>query len=170
MVSLGGLVGAVVMAGFGAVVAWNGWTAHTDERELVGDAVDVTAEVKAVGSSRTEERVDVDGGGSHTRTRHVPRIEFEYTYDGASYTASNVDPPADGVDTVRKYSSESRARAHLDEYEEGERVTAYVDPDRPGEGFLEAETNTVRNLVTVLFGGAVVLIGGVFFGYSLVVA
>jgi len=169
VVSLGGLLGSVVMGGFGAVFVWNGWTAYTEEQELVNDAVDVTAEITNIGTSETQTRVDVDDGGSYTKTEYVPQISFEYTYSGETYTASNLGPPAGGLDETHKYSSESRARSHLDDYEQGGRVTAYVDPDHPGGGFLEKETNTVRNLGSVVFGAVFILLGIVFFGYSLIV-
>lgn len=159
MVSLAGAAGALVWSGLGAVVAWNGWTAHVDERERVDNAVEVRAEIVDVGASETQERVDVEGGGTTTRTRYVPWIAFEYEIDGESYTANNVEPPSEGVDATRKYGSESRAREHLDDYEAGETVTAYVDPAAPAEGFLERETNALRNLGSVAVGGILVLTG-----------
>jgi len=168
MVSVGGIAGAPLACGFGGIIAWNGWTAHTEERELIGDAADVTAEITNVGASEAQERVDVEDGGSYTKTVYVPQITFEYTFEGTTYTAGNVGPPADGVDHTHKYSSESRARDHF-EYEEGDRVTAHVSPDQPGEGFLEKETHTVRNVGTMLFGGLFVAVGLVSFGLSLLV-
>lgn len=159
MVSIQGLAGAVVAGGFGAVIAWNGWTAHVDEKERISDAVDVDAVVTNISTSQTEERVDIEDGGSTMRTQYVPHIAFEYTFDGQTYTANNVEPPADGVDAVAKYRSESRARSHFDQYEEGQQITAYVDPEVPAEGFLEKETNTLRNIGSILFGGLFILIG-----------
>ncbi len=158
MVSIQGLAGAVVAGGFGAIVAWNGWTAHVDEKERLSDAVEVDAVVTNISTSQTKERVDIENGGSVKKTRYVPHIDFEYTFDGETYTANNVEPPSDGVDTVPKYGSESRARSHLDQYEEGGRITAYVDPELPAEGFLEKETNALRNIGSILFGGLFILI------------
>jgi len=169
MVSVGGVIGALVWSGFGGVVAWNGWTSYTDEQTRVGDAVEVRAEITDVGASETEERVDIEDGGTTTRTRYVPQIAFDYTFRGESYTADNLNPPSGGVEATSRYNSESRARGHLDEYEEGDAVTAYVDPDEPGEGFLTRETNTLRNLALVAAGGVFAAIGVVFLVAALVV-
>ena len=169
MVSVGGVIGALVWSGFGGVVAWNGWTSYTDEQTRVGDAVEVRAEITDVGASETEERVDIEDGGTTTRTRYVPQIAFDYTFRGESYTADNLNPPSGGVETIPRYGSESRARDHLDEYAEGDAVTAYVDPDEPGEGFLTRETNTLRNLALVAAGGVFAAIGVVFLAAALVV-
>jgi len=168
MVSIEGVAGAFVWAGFGAVIAWNGWKSYTDEQDRVGDAVAVSAEITEVGASETEERVDVEDGGTRTQTRYVPQVAFSYSFDGESYTADNLRPPADGVDATEKYSSESRARKHLDEYAEGDSVTAHVDPGAPGEAFLRAETNDLRNLGFVAVGGLFVVTGIGFFGAALV--
>lgn len=169
MVSVGGVIGALVWSGFGGVVAWNGWTSYTDEQTRVGNAVEVRAEITDVGASETEERVDIEDGGTTTRTRYAPRIAFSYTFRGESYTADNLNPPSGGVEAIPRYGSESRARDRLDEYEEGDTVTAYVDPDEPGDGFLTRETNTLRNLGLVAAGGVFVAIGAVFLVAALVV-
>jgi hypothetical protein len=159
MVSIQGLAGAVVAGGFGALIAWNGWTAHAEQKALLNDAVEVDAVVTNISTSQTKERVDIENGGSTMRTQYVPHIAFEYTFDGETYTANNVEPPAGGVDTASKYRSESRARSHFDRYEEGQRTTAYVTPESPAEGFLERETNALRNIGSMLFGGLLILIG-----------
>ena len=169
MVSVGGVIGALVWSGFGAVVAWNGWTSYTDEQTRVGDAVEVRAEITDVGALETEERVDIEDGDTTTRTRYVPQIAFDYTFRGESYTADNLKPPSGGVETIPRYGSESRARDHLDEYAEGDAVTAYVDPDELGEAFLTRETNTLRNLTLVAAGGVFAAIGVVFLAAALVV-
>ncbi len=88
--------------------------------------------------------------------------------DGESHASRNIEPPAGGTDTIDNYSSPDRAREQL-EYEEGQTVTAHVDPERPGEAFLERETHTVRNLGLVGLGGVVAALGVAGALYSLVV-
>lgn len=127
------------------------------------------AEVVEIGVSEHEERVDIEDGGTTTRTRYAPQIRFEYEFDGETYTAGNVNPPAGGVDAIPRYGSESAAREALAEYTKGKTVTAYVDPQTPDEGFLERETNTLRNLGLVAIGGVVVAAGVAFPLASLVV-
>lgn len=170
MASVGNALVSLVPVGIGAVIAWNGWTGYTDEQELVGNAVETQAKITDIGATGQDQPRDGDDPGtSSTHAEYVPQIVFEYTVEGETYTATNVDPPAEGVGTTPRYSSESRARTHFEEYEEGETVTAYVDPARPDEGFLERETNTVRNLGYVVLGGALGLAGIAGVGYSLVV-
>lgn len=169
MVSIEGAAGGLLIAGFGAVLAWNGWTAYDDEQQAVDNAVEVQAEVTSIGVAENEQRVDIEDGGTTTRTRYAPQIRFEYDFEGETYAAGNINPPAGGVEAIPRYGSESRARSALDEYEEGGTVTAYVDPQNPTEGFLERETNTVRNLGLVAVGGVVVAAGAAFLLASLVV-
>lgn len=169
MVSIEGAAGGLVVAGFGAVIAWNGWTAYDDEQRALDNAVEVRATVTDIGVTTHEEQVDIENGGTTTRTRYAPQIRFEYDFEGETYTAGNINPPAGGVDAIPRYGSESRAMSSLDEYDEREVVTAYVDPQQPGEGFLEREANTLRNLGSVVFGGLFVVAGVAFLLASLVI-
>lgn len=151
----------------GALIAWNGWRGYANERELIEHAQPVQAEITGLGASGRTERRDLDDGGTTTVTTYVPRVTFEYTIDGESHTSRNIEPPAEGMDTIDNYSSPNRAREQL-EYEEGQAVTAYVDPDDPGEAFLERETHTVRNLGLVGIGGVMTALGVAGALYSLV--
>lgn len=170
MADIGSALGALIPIGIGTIVAWNGWVGYTNEQELVGNAVEVQAEITDIGASGQDQpRDENDPGRGATHTQYVPQLVFEYTFEGETYTSTNVDPPAEGVETTNRYSSESRAREHFEEYEEGQTVTAHVDPAQPGEAFLERETNTVRNLGLVALGGLLMLAGVVGIGYSLVV-
>ena len=101
-------------------------------------------------------------------TTYVPRVTFEYTIDGESHTSGNIEPPTKGTDTIDNYSSPDRAREQL-AYEEGQTVTAHVDPERSGEASLERETHTVRNLGLVGPNGVVAAVGVAGALYSLVV-
>lgn len=169
MVSIEGAAGGLVIAGLGTVVAWNGWTAYDDEQQAVDNAVEVQAEVTDIRVTEHEERVDIEDGGTRTRTRYAPQLSFEYDFEGETYTAGNRHPPAGGVDAIPRYGSESQAREALASYTVGETVTAHVNPANPGEGFLERGTNTVRNLGLVAVGGIVSAAGLAFLIGSVVV-
>ena len=169
--SINALLGSVVWTGIGAVVAWNGWTSYSGRQSRVEDATEVRAEITDVGVSEQRRAIDDDdgeGGAGATRTEYAPRLTFEYTFDGERHTASNVEPPSGGVEQRHRYPSESGAREHFD-HEIGDTVTAHVDPARPGEGFLEPETGTTRDLVLAVGGGAMALLGVAFAVASVVV-
>ncbi|MBB6647161.1 DUF3592 domain-containing protein [Halobellus sp. MBLA0160] len=168
--SFGPAIGSLLWTGLGAVIAWNGWQSHTDEQERVGDAVEVQAEITDLGVTETQQATDENEAGPRTtRTEYAPRVTFEYAFEGDEYTSDNVEPPSAGADTTVRYPDESGARSHLEEYDEGQTVTAYVDPDAPGEGFLERETNTVRNLAIVGVGGLMMVVGVAALAASVVV-
>jgi len=167
MASIENALVSLFPVGIGALIAWNGWRGYADERKLIERAQPVQAEIVDVGVSGRTERRDVDDGGTTTVTTYVPKLTFKYTVDGESYTSGHVEPPAEGVDTTHNYSSRDRAREHF-EYEEGQAVTAHVDPERPGEAFLERETHTARNLALVGLGGVVAAFGVAGVLYSLV--
>lgn len=57
-------------------------------------------------------------------------LEYRYTVDGKTYTSTNVCP---GIGDGDCYGPPEEVAAR---YEEGESVTAYVDPDDPSRAFL----------------------------------
>jgi hypothetical protein len=169
MASLNGLLGSVVWTGIGVIVAWNGWASYSGQRGRVENAKEVQAEITDIDVSTQRRAIEEnEGGAGATRAEYVPQVTFEYTFDGEQYTASNITPPSKGVDAAYRYPTESGAREHF-AYDISEAATAYVDPARPAEGFLEAETNTVRNLAIVALGSVMILLGVVFAAVSVVV-
>lgn len=88
-------------------------------------------------------------------------VRYAYRYGGDRYTSTNVYPGA----SDKQFDDEESAREVAETYAEGDTVTAYVNPERPGESYLiEADTGgTVLGsvvlvllglLVTVVFGGS----------------
>jgi hypothetical protein len=155
------LLGSVLRTGIGAVVAWNGWRSDGGRRSRVADATEVRAEITDVGVAAERRAIDADdgeGGAGATRTEYVPRVTFEYTFDGERHTASTVEPPSAGAEATHRSPTESGARDHHD-HEVGDTVTAHVDPARPGEGVLEPATGTTRDLVLAVGGVAMVVLG-----------
>ena len=85
-------------------------------------------------------------------TDYVLRATFNYTYEGETYTATNVYPGK----LPRDFSTREKARSQLEGYESGDTVTAYVPLDSPGEAFLKHESNN-KPLFVMGFGVLFVL-------------
>ena len=85
-------------------------------------------------------------------TEYSPTATFNYTYEGETYTSSNVFPGR----LPREFGSEADAKSQLSEYESGENVTAYVPPASPGNAFLKHESSNKPFLV-IGVGGVFVL-------------
>ncbi len=96
--------------------------------------IDEAEEVEAVVLDTEIEEIEGRGGSSGYR----PNVEYEYEYDGLTYTSDNVFPS--GV-FERTYSTKDEARSVLSQYEE-ENTTAYVDPSDPETSFLRATTTS----------------------------
>lgn len=60
------------------------------------------------------------------------RIQFEYTYNGKHYRSDLLYP----MDSLRVFNNRQKANRFIDNHDEGETVTAYLDPAHPGEAFL----------------------------------
>jgi len=110
-------------------------------------ALESTETVDATLVSTSVETLDQRRG-----TAYTPQATFEYSYQGASYTASNVYPGP----LPREFGSEAEARAQLNGYGAGDTVTAYVPTDDPGKAFLKHESSNKPFLV-IGFGGVVLL-------------
>ena len=82
-------------------------------------------------------------------------VEFEYEYAGEPYRSTKFDA-AGGVPT---YSDWDDARDARDNYQEGDRVTAYVPADEPSEAFFE------EGMPTLVYGtigfGILLLLGAI---------
>jgi len=119
-------------------------------------AYSYTAQASALESTETVEATlvstSVETLDQRRGTAYTPQATFEYSYQGASYTASNVYPGP----LPREFGSEPEARAQLDGYAAGDTVTAYVPADSPGEAFLKHERSN-KPLLVIGFGGVVLL-------------
>jgi hypothetical protein len=119
-------------------------------------AYSYTAQASALESTETVDATlvstDVETINQRRGTAYTPQATFEYTYQGASYTASNVYPGP----LPREFDSRADARAQLDGYAAGDTVTAYVPVDDPGKAFLKHERSNKPFLV-IGVGGVFVL-------------
>jgi hypothetical protein len=137
---------ALLMIVVGVAVAGYGGYDYTQQSEAVANAVEVDATVVETGVEESSSR----RGGVEYR----PAVEFRYQYEGTNYTGTDVYPAS----TQSNFDTESAARSVLDGYSEGERVTAYVDPNAPATGFLKAEESTAPMKV-IGVGGLFALFG-----------
>ncbi len=129
------------------IVGLGGYAYLTDSARL-NDNVAVTAEVTDVGVEQVE--------GSRGRDAYVPAVRFQYRFQGGSYTSKKLYPGR----SQPQYKDRATARERASAYTAGERVTAYVDPETPGEAFLE-DRRSGQATGAVLVGALVSLVGGV---------
>jgi len=136
----------VLLVGVG-MVGVGAYTFATDTAAL-DDRVQVTAEI----TDTSVEEVDLSRG----RTSYVPVVTFRYQFQGTSYTSNRIYPG----DAEPQYEDISTAEERLSTYTVGERVTAYVDPDAPGEAYLE-DSRSGQATGTVLVGVVICLLAGI---------
>jgi hypothetical protein len=112
-------------------------------------ALDATETVDATVVSTSIERLNERRGTDD----YSPSATFNYTYEGESYTSSNMYPG--GIS--HEFGTEEDARAQLEGYEPGATVTAYVPSDSPGNAFLEHESSNKPLYIAGL--GAILVLG-----------
>ena len=147
--SLLGIVMAIVIGlGFagGGLYMYQGQQEAIQEHEPV-DATVVDTNV---------EREVTDDGDDADEISYYARITYEYTVDGQTYTSTNVRPA--GIE--KGYNDRDGAENFLADYQEGQQVTAYYDPQAPDEAFLVRETSK-GVLAFAGIGGLVALLAGV---------
>ncbi|AZH24483.1 DUF3592 domain-containing protein [Haloplanus aerogenes] len=86
---------------------------------------------------------------------YTPQATFNYTYEGETYTASNVYPGT----LAREFDTESAARAELEGYDAGDTVTVYVPTDSPAKGYLQRESSN-KPFLLIGVGALFVVAGG----------
>lgn len=130
------LVG-VGFVGYGAYT-YTSQSAALDSTETVNATVTSTSIEESPGSSRR--------GGNDYR----PQVSFNYTYEGESYSSSNLYPS--GV--TQSSGTRGGAESTLEGYEPGANLTAYVPTDSPDSAFLKNQRST-RPLLMMGVGGLV---------------
>lgn len=138
--------GGLLFAVLGLAIVGYGAYDYTQQSAAVEEAVAVDAAVVETGV----EPVSTGSTGADYR----PTVTFEYSYQGSSYRSDRVYPSA--LDP--NFDTRSAAADVLDGYAENESVTAYVDPDEPGEAFLLNERSNTP-LVALAIGAVFVLVG-----------
>lgn len=140
------LVGLVLIVG-GGYLYYSGMQATANAEE-----VDATVVDSAVVDN-------TDPTDSNEPAEFTVRIEYEYTYEGETYTSENLCP---GAGSGCEPSSDFRTdmQEYLEEYPEGETVTAYVPPSDPAGAYLIDTGPSPIYLGIAAVGLLLVLLGG----------
>lgn len=145
---IGLLLIGLAIAGFGGLqlIQYQGTVADTVEREGTVTLTDVRefTERRDADSDQVQEEV----------TEYRPIVRYRYSYDGQTYESSGLYPGSE-----RAFPTRDAAATLAENYQEGETVTVYVDPDRPARSFLIKSSPPTANYVLLLIGAATVLAG-----------
>jgi len=123
---------------------------YVDSTSQVRNSVEVEATIVETGVETS-----TSGGRRSRSIDYQPTVTFEYAYQGANYTSTNVFPST----TSPTYDTESAAQDVIAGYDAGETATAYLAPASPGGAFLK---NRVTNapLIMAGLGLLLALLGG----------
>lgn len=144
----------------GAMLAY-GFSEYQTQSDVLGDVEEVEATIidaevqldEATGQT-TGERDDYVDRADDDR-RYALNVVFTYEYEGQQYESSYFD----AVGSIPTYDERSEAMEALEDYAEGDRVTAYVPPDDPDEAFLDEEMPFV--IYGLIGFGALLIIGAI---------
>lgn len=139
------LLGIVVVIG-GGYLYYSGMQASANAESVEATVVSSTV-------------VDNGNTGNEDRDEYTVRVEYEYAYDGTTYTSENFCP---GAGSGCKPSSDFRTEMEefLADYPDGGAVTAYVPPDSPGDAYLVDTGPSATYLFVAGFGVLLVALGG----------
>ena len=159
---------AVILLAMGLVITGIGINEYQTQTEALDNAVEVDATIVTSEVQLYEDEFERTGRSDRDRPRRTTDtpeyqivIEFEYEFEGQQYRSSNVNVAG----SIERFDSRSDAQEALAEYPEGTQTTAYVNPDEPGEAFLEDDLPLGTYLIPVVGGFllfASVVLWGVF--------
>ncbi|EMA24215.1 DUF3592 domain-containing protein [Haloarcula amylolytica] len=136
------LGGAVLYLVVGIAIASYGGFDYVQQTEAVRNSVEVDANITELG-------IETDSGtSSNPGVKYEPNVEFEYTYNGTTYTGTKLYP----ANIERNYERRSAAESAIDSYEQGTQTTAYVSPDEPEDAFLKNKTSNAP-IIAIGLGG-----------------
>jgi hypothetical protein len=138
-------IAVVLLIGVGTM--GYGAYSYVEQTSALDGAEQVEATIVETGVETVEQR---------RGTAYAPTATFNYTFDGESYTSSNVYPGP----LPRESSSKQAARDVLADYERGGTVTAYVPTGSPGDAYLQRQSSD-KPLFVIGFGVLFVLGGAV---------
>ncbi|MFC6864391.1 DUF3592 domain-containing protein [Halomicroarcula sp. GCM10025817] len=142
------LRGSVAFLLVGLCLTGYGAFDYVQQSDSIRDSVEVEATITEVGVE------PVSGSSSSTSVSYEPRVRFTYTYRGQSHTGTNLYP----ADIPPNFETRSAAETAVQKYETGQEITAYVDPDDPGNAFLQNESSSAP-LIAVGIGVVLTLLG-----------
>jgi len=133
-----GLAFAAVFALIGVAIAGYGFTQYQGQQDYLENTENISATV-------TDNSIRTDSsrrGGID----YQAEISFEYSFQGENFSSNFIHP----LDTDKEFNSETEAEKFLEDYQEGETVDAFVDPDNPDEAFLKAERSSEPLLMMII--------------------
>lgn len=140
------LIGVVLVVG-GGYLYYSGMEATANAEEV--DATVVSSEL-----------VDTRRSGAPASTKDfTARVEYRYTYDGQTYTSEALCP-GDGTECAPSSDFRTDIRDFLEDYPEGETVTAYVQPSNPSESYLIPGEPSLMYLGVAGIGALLTVLGG----------
>ncbi len=131
------LVVSLGVVGFG-VYSYVGQAQALDDTETVSATIVETA---------------IDSDTHRGDTDYTPSATFTYTYEGSTYTTTNLYPGP----VSKEFDTRQAAQDALSGLETGASTTAYVPVDAPRKAFL-TDTRSNKPLVFIVLG---LLVGGV---------
>lgn len=142
-----GLVLAVLFLTGGVLMAGYGFKQYQGQKQSLENAVNTTARI-----TETDVRKDSSRRGG---IEYQAEIQFEYSYEGESYSSDFIYP----LDDDRAFELEADAEEFTSSYDVGSQVDAYVNPEEHGQGFL-LKKRTDQPLIFMLIGVMMALAGG----------
>lgn len=133
----------VLLVGLG-ILGVGAYSYVTDSAAL-NNRVEVSAEI----TDTSVEKAELRG-----RPSYVPVVTFQYEFRGRSYTSDRIYPGQ----SQPQYGDRANAQERISGYAVGQEVTAYLDPDTPGQAFLE-DSRSGFATGGILVGAAIVLVG-----------
>lgn len=141
------LVGVIALAIGIAMIAFLGTGMYVLQMTV---AQPVDAEVQS--TNVTEVSCTIDQGCQY---QYAPVVEYNYTYDGKTYTSSRVFP--EGTSSLMTFREQARQIA--DQYDRGDRITAYVVPGFPRHAHLKKKLPGLAFTGFGLFGVVLAVFG-----------
>lgn len=154
---MGGLGGVLL---FNAVRMFQASTNRDEYEPITAQVRDSQLETDSnTAGQKTTTQVDwgqeTDPNRTGQETTYIPRITYEYTVAGETYTNDNLYPgPA-----TSGSSDKNEQQKMVQQYPEGETVEAYYDPSDPSHSFLENESRNRQAVATGVIGAGLVLFG-----------
>jgi len=148
MNSTAGVALATIFTVIGVAVAGYGFTQYQGQGESIDSVVNISATV-----AETDVRTDSSRRGG---VDYQAEIMFKYSYEGGNYSSNYIYP----LDSDKEFNSESKAKQYLENYPQGKTVKAFVNPEKPGEAFLNAERSS-QTLLLIVIGGLMAVLGSV---------
>ena len=146
--STAGVALATIFTVIGVALAGYGFTQYQGQSQSIDNAVNITATV-----TETDVRTDSSRRG---RIDYQAEIRFNYSYEGENQSSGYIYP----LDSDKEFNTESSAEEYLEDYPSGQEVYAFVNPENPGEAFLNAERSN-QPLILMLIGSLMAVLGSI---------